>query len=80
MPGVIRSPGDSTRLADEVAQAATYLQDSLRGHLRDANVSVHDGGVAISGKASSFYIKQLAQHAVMTRVSLPVVSNTIEVQ
>jgi len=80
MPGVIRSLGDNTRVADEVAAAATHLQDYLRGRLRDASVSVHEGGVVISGKASSYYVKQLAQHAVMARVSLPIAANTIEVR
>lgn len=80
MPEVIRSPVDDTLVADEVAEATTHLQDYLRGRLRDASVSVHAGGVVISGKASSFYVKQLAQHAVMARVSLPITANTIEVQ
>lgn len=66
-------------VADEVATAATYLARHLRGRLRDGRVSVLRGGVVIRGTTKSFYVKQLALHAVMERVSLPIAANEIEV-
>jgi osmotically-inducible protein OsmY len=70
----------TSTVADEVATAATHLAKHLRGRLRDASVSVQRGGVVIRGTAKSYYVKQLAQHAVMKRVSLPIAANEIEVQ
>ena len=67
-------------VANEVATAATHLATHLRGRLRDASVSIQRGGVVIRGTTTSFYIKQLALHAVMKRVSLPIAANEIEVQ
>lgn len=67
-------------VADQIANAATHLAMSLRGRLHDASVSVHIGGVVIRGTTSSYYVKQLAQHAVMKHVSLPIASNEIVVR
>jgi len=67
-------------VAHEVAMAATHLAKHLRGRLRNASVSVQRGGVVIRGTTTSYYVKQLAQHAVMKHVSLPIAANDIEVQ
>jgi osmotically-inducible protein OsmY len=69
----------SSIVADEVAMAAMHLTKHLRGRLKDASVSVQRGGVVIRGTTNSYYVKQLAQHAVMKRVSLPIAANEIEV-
>jgi hypothetical protein len=40
---------------------------------------VHPDGVVLHGIAGSYYVKQMAQHAVMEHLSLPIVANEIEV-
>jgi hypothetical protein len=66
--------------ADEVAAAVAHLAKQLRGRLRDASVSIQGGGIVIRGTTNSYYVKQLALHAVMARVSLPIAANEIDVQ
>jgi len=71
---------ESSITSGEIATAAAHLAQHLRGRLRDASVSVQRGGVVIRGITKSYYVKQLAQHAVMKHVSLPIVANEIDVQ
>jgi osmotically-inducible protein OsmY len=80
MTEATRSYDQSSITSTEVATAAAHLVKHLRGRLRDASVSVQRGGVVIRGTTKSYYVKQLAQHAVMKRVSLPIAANEIEVQ
>jgi hypothetical protein len=70
------SPDVSVQITNTAAHLARYL----RGRLRDASLTVRNGAVVIHGRTNSFYVKQLAQHAVMKRVSLPIAANEIEVQ
>jgi hypothetical protein len=64
---------------EELDSVMAHLTSHLRGRLHDVSVSVHRDGVVIRGKAGSYYVKQLAQHAVMEAVSLPIAANEIEV-
>lgn len=80
MPKVIQSHDRMLVVSGEVATAAAHLASHLRGRLRDVSVCVHPGGVVLRGKASSYYVKQLAQHAVMKCISLPIAANEIEVR
>ncbi len=63
----------------EIVDAELYLAQSLRGRLFAASLSVHPDGVVLHGIAGSYYVKQMAQHAVMEHLSLPIVANEIEV-
>lgn len=67
-------------VADQIATAVKHLAMHLRGRLHDASVSVQCGGVVIRGTTKSYYVKQLAQHAVMEHVSLPIAANEIVVR
>lgn len=80
MPHGNQSLDPATEVSDEIAIAAAHLAGHLRGRLHDVSLTVQRGGVVIHGRAMSYYVKQLAQHAVMTRVSLPITANEIEVQ
>lgn len=51
-----------------------------RAHVRDLRVVVMEQGVVLEGRATTFYAKQLAQHAVMVVSELPLRANRIEVQ
>ncbi len=66
-------------VTDELSTAVAHLTTRLRGRLRDLRLFVRDEGVVIRGVANSYYVKQLAQHAVMQLVSLPIAANEIVV-
>lgn len=80
MSGIFASHDVTPLIANEIAIASRHLVKQLRGRLRNASVSIRHGGVVIRGTTKSYYVKQLAQHAVMKRVSLPIEANEIEVQ
>ena len=55
------------------------LQAQLGGRVRNLKLSLKVGGVVLRGFAHTYYAKQLAQHAVMGEVDLPIVANEIVV-
>ena len=63
----------------EIERLAAETGSMLRGRVSDLRIELRGGGVVLFGIASSFYAKQLAQHAVMTGTALPIVRNEIEV-
>jgi hypothetical protein len=48
--------------------------------IRGFRVLVQDQGLVLQGCASTYYAKQLAQHAAMEVGELPILANEIEVQ
>lgn len=58
----------------------TLLQRRLAGRIRDLRIIHLPAGLVIQGRAATYHAKQLAQHAVMELVDLPILSNDIEVQ
>jgi hypothetical protein len=68
----------------ELAQPRTELLEAglrqrLRGRLRDLRVLTRDEGLVLRGRAASYHVKQLAQHAVMELSDLPILANEIQV-
>ena len=59
--------------------AREVLSSSKYGALRSLNCSVHEGVVEISGTVSTFYLKQLAQTAMMQLNPSGHVRNLVEV-
>ena len=58
----------------------TDLVSAMIGRrVRDLRIEVHRGGLVIRGRATCFYFKQLAMHAVMAVSDLPVSANEIVV-
>lgn len=55
------------------------VERELRGRLSDFRVSADGQGLVLSGTAPSFYVKQLAQHAVGRLTPLRIIRNEIEV-
>ena len=53
--------------------------DKLGGKIIDFAISQIDGVIILSGKTSSFYLKQLASHAALGAVDQVPISNRIEV-
>lgn len=51
----------------------------LGNRVHNLRIHVHPAGVVLEGRAPTYYVKQLAQHAVMELGNLPILSNDIEV-
>lgn len=52
----------------------------LGGRVPDLRLLVCDAGIILRGCSHSYYVKQLAQQAVMEESGLPVLGNEIEVR
>jgi hypothetical protein len=63
----------------ELGQLEAHVQSRLSGRIRDIKLEVQEGGLVIRGHTSTYYVKQMAQHAVMEATDLPIVANEIEV-
>jgi hypothetical protein len=78
----------ASMMAHGVAEApvlpAEHLQSQVQGRLgsrvRDLRVIVRREGVILKGRATTYHAKQLAQHAAMELVALPILANDIEVR
>jgi hypothetical protein len=74
---------DDTRItppiADILAELELHLQCRLGGRVRDFRIASVRGGLALQGRAATYYAKQLAQHFVLQATTLPIVANDIEV-
>jgi hypothetical protein len=66
-------------VAAEIDRLAAETARKLRGRLSGLRIELQGEGVVLRGIARSYYAKQLALHAVMTGVRLPVVRNEIRV-
>jgi hypothetical protein len=58
----------------------TLLQNRLGGRVRDLKILIRGNGIIMQGRTATYHAKQLAQHAVMEVVDLPILANDIEVQ
>jgi hypothetical protein len=76
---VIQSPSE----VESVSLPAEYLeiqvQRRLGSRVRDLRLIVRHDGVILTGRASTYHAKQLAQHAAMELAALPILANDIEV-
>ncbi len=63
----------------DLAPITAEVGRQLRGRLRQFRIDRCGEGLVLSGKAPSFYVKQLALHAVRTMSRLRIVRNEIEV-
>jgi hypothetical protein len=57
-----------------------HIQAQLHGRIRDLRVVAGECGLHLHGCTHSYYVKQLAQHAVMKATSMPIIANEIEVK
>lgn len=67
-----------TELSTETMEE--LVQRQLNGRVRDLRVLLQDQGIILRGQTSTYYVKQLAQHAAMEVSGLPIVANDIEVR
>ncbi len=66
-------------MAPDASCLETLVQRRLGARVRKLRVIVRHDGVILQGLASTYYAKQLAQHAAMDLADLPIVANEIEV-
>jgi hypothetical protein len=62
-----------------VEQAEALLKQRLRGRVSCLRVLIREKGVVLQGRTFTYYVKQLAQHAAMQTLGLPILANEIEV-
>jgi hypothetical protein len=62
-----------------VDQLDAHLRQRLGGRVRNLRVLLTDNGLVLRGQATTYYAKQLAQHALMDASNLPIRANEIEV-
>ena len=60
-------------------QLESMLQCRLGSRVRDLRIQCLPDGLVIQGRAATYHAKQLAQHAAMELVDLPILANDIEV-
>lgn len=65
--------------AESAVELATRVQVCLGARVRDFQLVVLQDGLILRGRAESFHVKQLAQHAVMQAAAAPILANEIEV-
>jgi hypothetical protein len=64
---------------EETARLEKHLHNRLGRRVRHLRVQTREGGLVLQGRANTYHIKQLAQHALMHATRLPLVANEIEV-
>ena len=55
------------------------VQCLMNGRVRDFRLLFQGDGLILKGFSHSYYVKQIAQHAVMKRTNLPILANEIVV-
>ncbi len=63
----------------DLQQLELRVQCKLSGHVRDLQLMLRDGRLILRGHAPTYHSKQLALHAVMEAINLPIFVNEIEV-
>ena len=63
----------------EDSQLADLILRRLGNRIRDLRVLRQGGGLVIQGRTTTYYAKQLAQHAAMELDKEPILANDIEV-
>jgi len=58
----------------------TRIESRLPGRIRGLSVSIADGAVVLRGQCSTYYTKQVAQHAAMGVLEYQRVVNRIDVR
>jgi hypothetical protein len=69
--------GAPLHIEDE--QLATQIVRRLGNRVRGLRVLRQGGGLVIQGRTTTYYAKQLAQHAAMELDTEPILANDIEV-
>jgi len=60
-------------------QLESLVRARSYGRVHDLRVERHGAGLVLRGRTSTYYVKQLAQEAVLAAGGLPLLANEIEV-
>ncbi len=71
---------NETMTTPSLEQLQALVQRRLHGRVRDLRLLVQDHGLILQGQASTYYAKQLAQHAALEITGLAILANDIEVR
>jgi hypothetical protein len=63
----------------ELERLAAHVQGCLGRRIQDLRLFMRDDGLVLQGRVSTYYAKQLAQHALMRATKRPIQANEIEV-
>jgi hypothetical protein len=69
---------DEELLAQE-ERLESLMQRRLGNRIRGLRVQLQPEGVILHGRTATYHAKQLAQHAAMDLVDMPILANDIEV-
>ena len=72
------NPMDLTTISG-TAKLEANIQDRLGSQIRDFQLVLAEKGLVLRGHAHTYYVKQLAQHAVLEAKGLPILAHEIEV-
>ena len=64
---------------DELGRLEELVKRRLNGRLRSFELVVRDDGLILRGRTTTYYAKQLAQHAIMAATQVRIAANDIEV-
>jgi hypothetical protein len=62
-----------------IIELETHVQSRVGRRLREFRLVIEEGGLVLHGRSSTYYVKQLAQHAIMEASETPIVANEIQV-
>ena len=65
--------------SETTTELEARVQVRFGARIRDFRLVLLENGLILRGRAKSFHVKQLAQHAVMQSAGLPILANEIEV-
>jgi hypothetical protein len=68
-----------TATHETLARIEEHVRSRLAGLLRDFQLVFDDKGLVLRGHVTTYYAKQLAQHAVMAASRLPIRANELKV-
>ncbi len=76
----LREPLTNLATADATSELEMRVRHRLGGQLVDFHVETTGTGLVLRGRARTYYVKQLAQHAILEATDLPILANEIEVR
>lgn len=62
---------------DKMTHLEEQVECQFSGRIHEFHLCVRDGGLVLSGRAATYYAKQLVQHLVMQATDLPIRANDI---
>jgi hypothetical protein len=79
MQSELLAPGPEAAARGDVEQLEVRIQGRLSGRVRDLRLVLRDDGLVLRGWCRTYYVKQVAQHAVMDAAPWRLAANEIQV-